>query len=721
MTTTILHIIVLPTTVSESKTTPYQGYSREWVDEFYPILAALSMAPYDVCDPFLDKRQTLLTRALGTSMYVYMIREDLLDGVHLPLDHEFVFLWSSASTFKRANNVREKFKYDPCHFSITGELDSMRLQDMTHSAVKEMVKARIELVMENHPNEEFKDGLRNVICRDVDFLEESLNDTCLAHNCTAPMIRGLESLGFVFDNVEAIEPSGVTDQHVSAMIGLTHVIDSLREEARADRKLPKDIWKYDSIIHCPSIYAFLYNANSNYWNEILKLLQPQARSILKKLFIRNKGYSNAETDLQGTPEALMEDELFRALIFERAKELSVYTNVISVLAASQFCPTIRLPNSVMLHRDILKDIEKLVVGNSKKRRKSLNKIFRRYSKTLLQEIGSSIVELGIQGREKILAICDFPLEWFTPDLVPLMFTHQLSRVPSTPGNLMSQMCLSGQTIMIPQEFFYNILIIRSFKFDDPIRNFLQVAIDTFHVQGCYKNLTINIIDVDSSAELVTALNDFSGYIVIFDCHGGHGGEKENAYLHIGDEKFDVWELGKTCRVPPIIILSACSTQPVNGSHASVANGFFRYGVMSIIGTHAPISADHAGLFVARILYRIAEFVPLRASGGTVSWREVISLFFRMSYATDILRGLMKQEKILSVEDYKAVHLRVNISINSGSTDWFDTMIKDISEVTDCSRQNILGLIDSNYRFVETMLYTHLGRPENIMISGNDRE
>jgi hypothetical protein len=223
------------------------------------------------------------------------------------------------------------------------------------------------------------------------------------------------------------------------------------------------------------------------------------------------------------------------------------------------------------------------------------------------------------------------------------------------------------------------------------------------------------VNVDSEFELINELNKFQGSIVIFDCHGNHGGDMEHGWLCIGDEKVDVWSLANRCNIPPIIILSACSTHPIDGSHASVANGLFRCGALSVIGTYAPIRANHAGQFVARLLYRIAAFIPLIVKNRTITWREVISGFLKMSYSTDVLIYMAKDMKILTKEQYTNIHNQTNIIINSNAPEWTNKFVNLISDEIGKSESEVKELIAEKFQFVDTMLYSQLGRPENIMI------
>ena len=204
--------------------------------------------------------------------------------------------------------------------------------------------------------------------------------------------------------------------------------------------------------------------------------------------------------------------------------------------------------------------------------------------------------------------------------------------------------------------------------------------------------------------------------MIFDCHGNHGGKKSNGWLHIGSQKMDVWGLGSKCRIPPIVILSACSTQAIDGSHASVANGFLECGAISVLGTYASIdSASRFSVCFAFIISNIAIY-SYASEKEKLTWREIVNYFLRMSYLSDVLRTLCKELKLISDEKLIEIGTKVNFIINSTETNWTSKFVDILEDELNLNNFEIIELLSQNFHFVETMLYSHLGFPENIIIT-----
>lgn len=400
---------------------------------------------------------------------------------------------------------------------------------------------------------------------------------------------------------------------------------------------------------------------------------------------------------------------------DRQFEHRFFATIIAVLAANQFVPAFRLPNAVMLHHNTLSEICSLVSSSKPTREADLNRLLAEYSATVRGEVGEKLWKSAFDGRQRLLAICDFPIEWLSIDGLPAMFRYEMSRIPSTPGNVTANVALAHPRIPVPRMALDHILVIRSFAADDPIRGHLELAIGRYDLGG----MKVEIVDVSTRDELVNAMNAYQGGMLIFDCHGSHGGKMEHAWLEIGKEKINVWDLKHAARMTPIVVLAACSTHPVDGSHASVANGFLANGVQTVLGTYAPVNSPHAAIFVGRLLFRIAAFLPAITKHRPVTWREIVGTFFRMSYVTDVLRDLLEVRKAINEAQYRKLHEKANMAINANASNWLENLQQGVVDSTGMALGDVRKIWAARYQFVETMLFGQFGRPENIVIVSDE--
>ncbi len=180
---------------------------------------------------------------------------------------------------------------------------------------------------------------------------------------------------------------------------------------------------------------------------------------------------------------------------------------------------------------------------------------------------------------------------------------------------------------------------------------------------------------------------------------------------------DVWELRGTTRVPPIVILSACDTHGIDAaSHATVGNGFLALGARTVLATLLPVGGLSSAGFIARLVYRIADFLPaaLRAETRVLNWTEVIGEMIRMLLATEMLDQLVSFPTPKGTPRWQ-MQFKANGDINMGDEMWFDNLIENIAayrgEQKDAVEQRAKGVMAHS----EAIRYAQLGSPETILI------
>lgn len=226
--------------------------------------------------------------------------------------------------------------------------------------------------------------------------------------------------------------------------------------------------------------------------------------------------------------------------------------------------------------------------------------------------------------------------------------------------------------------------------------------------------------VAGEADLLKALNDFNGPMVIFDGHGGHA-KDQPAVLHLGSDAVDVWSLkGRIHNMPPIVILSACDTHAADRDHATTANGFMHLGARTVLASVFPLDARDAAVFAARLVFRVSEFVPaaIRAFDQAITWTEVISGLLRMQFLTDFLRHILGK-KAIDNETYMKIHSESNQAINDRTEDPFSVVMDGLEKIglSKSSLKLDLEMAVANSSIIGYLL---VGRPETILIDDRER-
>lgn len=706
-TSAIQHIVVMPTSIVNSRQSLFQRFSLDLYPHYAEIVSALVHFPHDMLDAGLSGQALVASKMAGASLSIRMLRLDLIDEAHCELKYLPTVIWSTAPMADEVDATLARFSFRPLHLTLGEHERAVSLSSLT----PETTRAHLAALADRAARTDKRFSMLVDALRALPVAQRNEGLLPFApgmHNSTRPLANVLGMYGYQFDNAHAITAALDNAPYIESMVQMANVIDGLRKLQPTPIQLAR---KNDAIIYCPSIVSYLYRTEE--WNPIVRNLSRDKRKFIKDVIVRNKGFSNATIQIKAAFNPY-EDSTLASLLRQRQFELQYFTALVSVLAVNQFAPALRLPGSVMLHHDMLAEIYALVNSDKKNRLAELNKRLTVYGQTIQEEIGVSLWNAAFGDRERLFLICDFPAEWLPIELVPAMFRYEISRIPSTPGNLTNELMFGGPRIVFPSKLFNRVLIIRSFGENDPIRDHLHDAIKQYSLE----ELSVEFVDVSGTNELIEAMNRFDGAILILDCHGNHGGKKEHAWLQIGKQRVDIWELANIARVPPIVILAACSTHPLNGSHASVANGFLRCGALSVLGTFAPVLASHTAILVARLLYRVQAFLPLITKHRLCTWRELVSGFMRMSYATDVLLDL-EHGNFINEAQFKDIHFKANTDINTNNPEWLANMQRRVVEAAGLTDAEIRSYWAEHFQFVETMLFVQLGRPESIVIANDD--
>lgn len=703
----IAHLILLPKNISEEGQTLFQGFSRSLIDEFEWVYSKLVLFPHHFFEYDSTLEEIVRHRIFSPSLSIYFISETNDIGA-LKNESYFYVIWTSENTYDVGMQLCNQFIYEPLHITAREGGNAIYFQDLKYDSIEQHFINIYKII-----TSKISEGTERI--NDSDFRKSKIdnNDKIIKsfyHNIYSPVLAPLIWYGYEA-KLDQLNPAAKINFYIKHLKYLIILLDKVRK-SHINQVIEEPL--NDAIIYCPSIYASLYKTRGKFWqifSRNIKINSFQKEFILKSI-VKMKDYStfSIAIDKEYNP---YDDSLVRPFLVERQKELSIFTLIISIVTCSQFIPGIRLPSSLMLGGCILDEIGRMFKAKKQPSQVKLNRKFLHYSEYIRNNIGKELLKICFKQPKNIVAICDFPIEWLSINNIPIMFTHEISRISPTPGNLLQFQLLSNDMINVHYTRLFDILIIRSFYNNDKIKNILSDSVN--HIKTCSKNLNIDLKDVSNKQEVLNYLNSHNGLITIFDCHGDHGGLNAGGWIKIGNEKIDIWELYGKCKVSPIIILSACSTHPIDGSHASVANGFLNCGAFCVIGTYASIQALHNSSFIANLLNYISSYLPLILSnGGSITWRKFVSNIFKISYLADIIND-MKGIYEIDVTKFNKIFNQTTKKINMGNPNWHRYFKKRLATILKINLNEINNLFLSKYQYTPTMLYTQLGSPEKIRI------
>jgi hypothetical protein len=691
----VRYVLVVPDATSEENATPFQGWNPVVHDRrFLDLIHILACLPSTIHEIFMTQEELLMWR---TEVFkdVIAIGARLLNAISFAAENQItVFLFlpdqlkNVVATQMALGQLTLLLSPDEC----PGVLDTRAISDGLYCSIDH---ALYELLSRREQPE------RNLRAR-----YKSQVELPALHGIVVPNQILLESFGFALHGPEGI----MLQSHAQAVQLVAGTLQATLHALYDDRSQAGEI-----IVYAPAVKAFFYDFKNHLWNQVFRQIKEKwKKKLIENLLFKGKSYSSAEIDMgDDVPSNPYSDPIFGAIMACRQSEVYATSAAVGLLSNVENIPSVRLPNAINLHLGELRNIEILSRRTDAKGKTLLQRKFLELNSTLRAEIGDDILSL-MAGQDACKLCTDFPLEWMYVGRLPLMISHQVSRIPMTPGNMLLQFAAISLPIRLPAKLIYQVLIIRSFKQNDRLLHHLERAVAAYNISD---KMTITFVDVKSKAEAIDALNSFVGGIVVFDCHGGHGGHEAGGWLQIGNEQLNTWELAFRARIPPIVLLSACSTAPIGGSHITVANGFLRSGALSVLGTFLDVGGVHSAILVSRVLYRIDQFLTgIKAMQyQAISWRTIITGMVRMSYLTDVLYYFKDVEKIIDDDDWQELHMKGNLGINHLISSWYDDVLAMLAQRTGLDIETISNKITTDHPLMETMYYSQIGMPERITI------
>lgn len=458
-----------------------------------------------------------------------------------------------------------------------------------------------------------------------------------------------------------------------------------------------------------------------YWRDRIAKSESKHKKILRVAYTKAVQAASYFDNIDDKEKDLVATDLYQLITHQKALDARSFTAGLSFLAAASLAPVLRLEPRLNQIRGDLKQLANCVRTKAGThfywKQSRLTRQLAERMRTLINPSFLERIDQPEKGRiEGLKLISDLPLELMRSGDLPLSMRFDTSRIPVLPGNLYLSTCIMPPRIL-PLSAFREVLVIRSFKSGDPLTKFLERATSIFLEKPAPFSVNATFIDVETEDDFVNALADFEGSILIFDGHGNYDPEIGTGTIVIGGRAVDVWKLRERCTVPPIVILSACDTQPLDGSHSSVATAALTLGARTVLATTLPIDGWLASLFIGRLLYRIAAFLPLAIRyQSMVTWRDFVAGMLRMSYTTEVIGALKKRGGgAYHAIDFDRVQFNANIAINNRQADWFHHVIGDISEQTKLPSPSIQRDIGRWAAMVDSMKYVQIGNSHSTVM------
>jgi hypothetical protein len=691
-----------------AEASPLQGFSRG-ITEVDELVRCLVDLPADVLECALPEPVLSGRRVNGVASWNWTpVALYALEGLAVP--PEFPFWVMLSGDPKVANNVDRwiaRQRYKPLHISERSGAARLNARTVKPDNLRDHFRALLLQITADEPDIEpgfVTEGLAKWGRRPArDYLTP-----VPGHNVTLPNVMALQGIGFRF--VDSGPTIGQDPADYQRWIAETAnaVLDERQRSYRSSalRTTPA---QPDLYLTAPALYAHIYDGGFDFpkdehgraAREVLQMMQ------------RQTGYKL--TGAGPVWARAFESPMANVLISMRRAETQIHVAAAGLAAAGRLAATVRLPPGVNRAQGTVRQMANHARSEKIKPAAKLVKTFAEVQKRLDEVVGPELGAVIARSQTGVKLITDVPLEWLPVGNLPLMLSKDVSRITATPGNLQIGMLSRSKLIHLSVDAFREILVISAIDPKDPIADLLVNSLDSWS-DAYQAKVTLRIVGVQTRAAFIEAVNSFGGAVMIFDGHGHHDQASGQATLRIGREDISIWDLRSEIQVPPIIVLSACDTQAADRSHATTANGFLAAGATAVVASLLPIRAVDAAVFTARLVWRIAEFLPAVTGpqGRAVLWSEVMAGMFRLQLVFDLLMPLLKAGK-LTFAQYSALNMAAIVATTNQDSDWWNDTLRALGPIIG---ENDAALAQRSARTIATsdaIRYTQVGNPELIVI------
>ena len=364
-----------------------------------------------------------------------------------------------------------------------------------------------------------------------------------------------------------------------------------------------------------------------------------------------------------------------------------------------------------------------------------NNNFHKISEKLKLSLDDKFIDILVKYGKHIKFITDAPIEWVKYKDTPLGLIKSISRMPIIPGNTLVNSAKHNLLTKIPKATV-SFLIINTLKPNDTLYKngkTLGELVKEYFPKHC-----VNYYEVTNKTDFIRIMNEYPATFFIYYGHGSMPEVSRNqpdqiGKLHIGDDEIDMIELENNIKVAPVVtILGACQTQVLDAHYLNIGNMFLGLGSQSVLATYFPVDGFYTFNLIESIFRYLKNFLTNQAPEYIKNWSDIILQARRTHYILEpvntIIEYLDKKDEKCHIDSIDLRKFVMDYCIESSlkdNTEYFSVMEQSViyrnrayQEYFKNYPESIRNLIDyifkHNYVFPESIIYTSLGSPEQII-------
>lgn len=701
----LLYGLVVPKDAAQ-RVSIFQEFSEASIMQRH-ALEAIVRLPSTFFEPMTEWPRMLSSRAIGLSGWrIRQLSAPMLDIVE---PSESMPVWTLFTHEEEGENaverLRARTRYPPLHVSLRGiegatPLGAMDLERLKHHVIELAESSGLPGLT----------AMRPVVERWAPRPTRSAPIRQLGHFALLPNQMVLHSLGYEFDKQVPDWTSRDVADFAGELAKSADVIDGIRDEAEAGaeiRFLPPrpDLWLIAPAVS-PDVKTRI---------DLSAYQQPDrraAKEFLRRLE-RQQSYDRDVSDLER--DRFVQSELAQGMAATRNGETGLFAAAIGTRTAGNIATTLRMPPAINQVAGRVGALAENIRSGARTPPEKVARMFGGIQELMEAAVGPDFVDRIRRTAYGVKVVSDAPIEWLPVDGLPLSLSTDVSRIPSTPGEMTMLQLLEHESLRLAVSDFTDILVVSAFEPSDRLAQMMRLAVDTT-APAWNGRLKVRFETVTSERELIETLNSYDGPLMVFDGHGAHPRDRPG-HLKVGASEVDVWTLRGRIRVPPIVVLSACDTHAAGRNAMTSANAFLLLGARTVLATMLPIGGRSGAIFAARLLLRIADYLPraARTYGRVVRWSEIAGGMLRMQFLSDVLHPRGGPDDWLDEAAWFEVGPRAGYLAGRGGDEWIRWVGKELQDRGIADEERLRRRIRRAVPMSDTIRYTQLGNPETILI------
>ena len=339
-----------------------------------------------------------------------------------------------------------------------------------------------------------------------------------------------------------------------------------------------------------------------------------------------------------------------------------------------------------------------------------------YCADLTVAIGKEFIEWIASRARRIVTFSDLPIEWCRVDGVPLGFLMPVSRIPLSPGSLLTRQISDPRPPVIwTTAAKLKVTIVSGHSRGDPLGHMPRILASQIQDLG----FQVVYGEVSNGDELREQVARDRPNILFLSTHGTMTRDL-GAALHFerGPDALRMEHFGG----PEVAIVSACRSDPVAGTYGSPVTNLYGSGIRAVLGSYLNLTEPHA-MMVARSLFGNLAATLAGKGPRSGNWQDLVWLTLNTRRPIDVLVGAHRWLKrraddtgdvIQLLDEYAAVHKNEPLPFSK----CWDVVPERLRRIAKGTRfERAIEAVTKRHAFrSESVFYTHVGSPHAIVFN-----